>query len=518
MESTPHIEPESEQAPPRTVTSIEGSRLPVDVLFHVMSHASSPTIRATMETCRALNDQGTKYLIRNGVVLRNDRDVTSFSNLIAAKGKAYLAFLQKLTIAFGGVYSDSPEWVSQLAQLLASPESPLDTLVLHASDPLLTASLPIWNAIQSRRSIRHLVLHQAGEPTRLMLSQSRSSLVSAHISAVSSLAAIPGFTSPAELLQANPVSVLNSSAETLEELKWTQTDYLSSVLAQPIPLDLVVQRYPRVRSFTLNYGFAQVGDPASVPNMSPFIRAFPNLTIFSVFPTDPLPSMDAREMDFVLRTRRSRHLEAHPRPEEGGPWPALQELSGGLYALYALAYTPVAAVPTVRIRSCTAFPGVWEEGMLLEVLSGARPTAVDIHVLQWCRASTWQPPKASIVQVLRKLEPCTIRTLRLEIMLGSEAIRGENAATIDELLEDLIPAFSSLPPEVSTLDLTLDWRILSGVSGPSRPPSSWTWDPVAFARRLKGAIPTLSHVSVDLVKDMDLEAFGIPLVRFRGAA
>ncbi|KAI0740543.1 hypothetical protein C8Q76DRAFT_689373 [Earliella scabrosa] len=377
-------------------------RLPFDILANVMAVSPPDSIRSLMSTCHALHGEGPKYLLRNGVVLRDPRDVLSFTNFMFSTNPAYWTLFRVLDIRFGCHDRDkadprsSQEWVSCLTRLLTHPSLFLDTLILHDAESLLLSGRPLEQAISTLSTLRHLTVCNGQTSTRSMLEHLPSRLVSADISLSPYIHAfLPLAQTQAESLRWNPLFLLRRSCDSLEELAWTQHDHLPSPLAQDVPPTTPIPRFARLRKLSLLYGPGSETEEIVdiVPRLAPFVRTFPGLSCLRVAqlraPSSPYTHArldgryDALQALCHVRQENAAALQRLALDDaEPEPWSALAECSGDLPSLFSLSLAlrrePAHPLKRLHVRR---YAGTAEDWTALgAVLEDLRPVSLSVCI------------------------------------------------------------------------------------------------------------------------------------------
>ncbi|TFK82932.1 hypothetical protein K466DRAFT_603280 [Polyporus arcularius HHB13444] len=435
-----------------------------------------------MSTCHALRDECARRLIGEGVELRHERDVISFVQFTSSNSNLYFAFLRELRITASLDGSSPPDsdasgWKKALLRLLAHPMLSLEVLHLNAPEPLLKSE-QIRAAIERLSTIKELSLEEPRKHTWQMMQHLASPLVTVTINVVSK----ERYTLTSALA-VNPVTRLARFSETLETVYWNQEDQYQNPLNISIPVNSVIQRYPRMRDFRMYYynncpGAAYMAFPAAVPDVRPFLVAFPNLQVFQLshfppthkgFDTDNPPSLQRRDLNRL----------AHAALEGGrGPWPELVQCSGDLRSLFYLAHD--GPVHTLQVRSCPAT--AWYLDKLRTIVEDTRPTVLEVQVLEW--DVTTAPPEYSIIEALCTLPVRTVQSLQMELVLPRILVREPQAINREQITDALVVAFKNLAPEIKNIQLYLDFQIITLLGGTLQDQPSWdTLDIRSQARR-----------------------------------
>ncbi|KAI0712597.1 hypothetical protein C8Q76DRAFT_490622 [Earliella scabrosa] len=173
------------------------SRLNTDIWHLVLSYADRHTVSQTMKTCRFLNRDGVKYLLRDGVVLSQmlqPRSIDSFLAFMIGPRiqrvedimRYRFQFLRSLSICFFSVrISASVETVWRITRFFVVCKqyaTNLTRLKISDAEPLMHLDEELPGAIAALTSLTHLEVRDVGDHTSHMLSALCSELVSATIS------------------------------------------------------------------------------------------------------------------------------------------------------------------------------------------------------------------------------------------------------------------------------------------------------------------------------------------------
>ena len=159
-------------------------KVPFDVLAEVMARADPRVIAAMMETCHALYSQGPRHILRHGVVLRDARDLTSFTSFMLSRADtSRFAHFRKLDLATGHLADPYCKWarcaaIDEFLQILQTPALCLETLILQMVDELQDYNSALFAVLASLTTVKHLVLMNGPSHASAMLSASLSRLSS----------------------------------------------------------------------------------------------------------------------------------------------------------------------------------------------------------------------------------------------------------------------------------------------------------------------------------------------------
>ncbi|KAI0740553.1 hypothetical protein C8Q76DRAFT_196589 [Earliella scabrosa] len=292
----------------------ESSKVPFDVIAQIMASSPPSTISSLMATCRVYYEEGPKHLLRDGVVLSDDRDMRRFAAFIFASDSSRFKFFKKLDLTLSRWFAPTDPVVAHIAELLASPSLCLETLILRRAESMLSSYPGVRDAIVGLTSIKHLVVREGWCVAHSVVMDIRSPLSSITFSSTPpSLSGLPTSSTSAPSVQ----GWLDCHSSTLE-----------SILT-----DLVVRTdrpHARIRKLGI------LCDP-DMPDLDILLicDAFPNLSCLELVPNHR-PSLSS--------FKRYRHhssteiLCLHSRNKETqlrSGWPRLEQCSGELEVLYA---------------------------------------------------------------------------------------------------------------------------------------------------------------------------------------
>ncbi|KAI0712587.1 hypothetical protein C8Q76DRAFT_797423 [Earliella scabrosa] len=324
----------------------------LDILHAIMAQCTIAEDRRTlsnmMQTCRTLNYQGARYLLKDGVELCSVEQFLSFLSFACARGNLSeainrmqwlesiiidLQFAPTAEIAesfrlfFGTIISTSPRFVR---------------LEIHAAEELLSKDPQLPNAIAAFTTLRSLMLDQAGEHGLRMLSAMRSSLTDVYlITTMETDSLSPGDRDPRLLLR--------HSASTLRSL--------SIIPNAPLPTSLEGPIYPALRNLYL--------EGVNLPVTAHFVSAFPHLSHFELG--------ECLEED-VDEDQMEQHRNTNALLQvRHGTWPSLRSCRGSLFELYILGLK--CHVSDVEIdQACE------DAQVLIRVLEDTRPAHLTLHI------------------------------------------------------------------------------------------------------------------------------------------
>ena len=125
---------------------MDGALLPFDVLADVMAVLPASSVRSLMATCKILQSEGPKHLLRSGAVLRSVHDILEFVQFLFTQNCAYFALLRSLDIRLGSFLPESRdrdscsvEWTRSLERVLTHPSISLSKLTIDDAENLLAA-------------------------------------------------------------------------------------------------------------------------------------------------------------------------------------------------------------------------------------------------------------------------------------------------------------------------------------------------------------------------------------------
>ncbi|KAI0632970.1 hypothetical protein C8Q77DRAFT_859462 [Trametes polyzona] len=345
-------------------------RLNDDVLLHVLSLSSSkPTICALMRTNRLFYHFGAKYLLAEGVTLRNEQQIESFIYFMLAELDFRIPLLRTLTIKATSL----PPAIGESLELFfyyLSAKGSLCSLMLSPAETLLRSYPKLVCGIAIISSLNSLTLYDIGPFVEVLMGHLRSQLVYADLR----LPVIPRRRFAKEEWEEqqdhehnddataarvpfpdaydDALPLLRQSTNTLRQLQLTTAD--DGFLRQP-PV------FHKVVTLTL-----------SVPNIDEactrlLVRAFPNLRELTTC------DFSTRYDEFDLASFEDMRDSNYEDQLASGTWPSLLYYDGTLAVLFALG---IACPITWLTLSNFDYP--LEPEMLTEVLHCARPVHLEL--------------------------------------------------------------------------------------------------------------------------------------------
>ncbi|KAI0333275.1 hypothetical protein GY45DRAFT_1245159 [Cubamyces sp. BRFM 1775] len=465
-----------------------------------MEMSRHSTISAMMGTCRALcyAPQCSWLLLRNGVALQLDIQITSFLRFMLANPATRFKHLRALTFANGGF---SGEAVDALRIMFAHPLFTIDTLVLHDAEAVLSsgvpmvegpndrwtcADAPLFDSFARLTALKHLTIDELGVRACTLLKKLPSSLVFASIEFGS---ASPRWNRLVGSGNYNPIVTLAHSVDTLEVLKGFP---FSSPLPNVITYNIV---YPRVRR--LEIGFVEDWMRGVVT----YAHAYPNLEHLRIV---ALAGHNSSDDYFItnpflcaeLERRRQHNKEAQV---SHGSWKSLSVLEGGVSAVYALGLA--CKVSELRVAGIVEKKTVHYLG---GVLSDVQPETLSVTVA----SGVMFDEGSTISQILAAPYVQCITSLEMDVLFADS----EGDYDMEEMTNNILKSMSGLL-SLRRLILVLDYAFLTS---PYDSPESWSpnsagsqtryycpaarylseLDLEAYAGRFREAIPTLVEVLI----------------------
>ncbi|KAM5538644.1 hypothetical protein V8D89_007673 [Ganoderma adspersum] len=424
--------------------------LNVDIMHTIMSYATRNIVSNLMKTCRTMNSEGAKHLLKDGVSVGCDAELVSFIYFLMARRNVddslrRLSFFEKFSLHFD---APSPEIAGLLAEFferIAPAALNFTSLEIHTTEALLTSYPPLGAAIAKLTTLEDLELSFGGEHCAELLRTLQSKLVTAIITFGD------GEREDEEIPDRyrNPILLLQGSKSTLESLR---TSFSVSSFYGP--------RYTNVTKLSLSY--------MDLPDIEDYIRAFPNLVSLSAFECsgygdDSEAWEDRREISMLYQA----HNET---------WRSLSYYWGSVLILWTFGLT--CRIPSVELD-------------------------FDDHELEAHR----RPARSSCLlneEFRSVLRVDDLQVLDLRVSFSS---REDNALFVGYFLDalvDLVRATGSAP----IFKLTLDWSFAAGLRrmarGEELPPMPFEvylqdMDVDAYADTLFASAASLKELQVSVV-------------------
>ena len=350
----------------------ESSKVPFDVIAQIMASSPPSTISSLMATCRVYYEEGPKHLLRDGVVLSDDRDMRRFAAFIFASDSSRFKFFKKLDLTLSRWFAPTDPVVAHIVELLASPSLCLETLILRRAESMLSSCPGVRDAIVGLTSIKHLVVREGWCVAHSVVMDIRSPLSSITFSSTPpGLSGLPTSSTSAPSVQ----GWLDCHSSTLESILTDLVVRTGEATLLLYPPSNSIQYLDRPHARIRKLGI--LCDP-DMPDLDILLicDAFPNLSCLELVPNHR-PSLSS--------FKRYRHhssteiLDLHSKNKETqlrSGWPRLEQCSGELEVLYAQGL--VCEVDDLRVwryLDIEALP------LLCEVLKDTRPTKLCFSVV-----------------------------------------------------------------------------------------------------------------------------------------
>ena len=329
-----------------------GDMLNLDILHNIMSFSDRSSTSRLMRTCRTLNHEGAKYLVRQTPCLWSEDGVVSFTQyaLARADGDEMAHRLHWLR----GLQLKSPWYLDSCKKFARAMMSCLSHLVIHAPnfveldlqscEVLFSVDDGFAQVVGAAVRLQKLTLNNANLCALKMLRHSSLRLSSARISVVYE-AVEPSFSD-------HPLLALHNSKDTLRTLT------LENIAFDP---DRSMPRYSNLAHFEFSSLF--------VPPIHHLVQIFPNLQTLKV---GTFPGYNHLN-DTEAEAERQTNIRAQA---QHGTFRALQAYTGSTLALYLFAlacHIPSLSLCDEDRHSC------WDMYMLQTVCARARPTHLRLH-------------------------------------------------------------------------------------------------------------------------------------------
>ncbi|RDX43717.1 hypothetical protein OH76DRAFT_1560147 [Lentinus brumalis] len=446
--------------------------LPFDVISHIMSHSTPSTISALMKTCHAYYREGPKHLLRDGDVLIYASTVARFMQFILAQDGARFAYFRRLEITFGQGKSSV---IEQSAELLANPQLSLETLVLCEAERLLKFDR-FASSFRTTNPVKTLILQDSGPQTCSALQTLGFCLVDLTVSFGRYVSWPKSENGLGGDGWSHLIDSLSSHSHTLEVLRCDSGPSGVSLPRHSLPSTSTPSRAPRAR-FGAVRTLGLVCTPSSSRSKTPFdlaslVHMFPNVNSLELIPNSYRGSIASR----IASSESPGATDKAANLEHGGCWAVLTKCSGELASLCSIGL--VCHVVDLYI---------WDEidsdeqlAMLVPIVLSVRPKCLRLAV-------EGVETLGGVISALRN--PGVEALEMLHVVLAMYELYTEGTAL--DLAEFIFEALKLLPPQVTTLDLFIEFK--GNYTHTPKPDSRALKE---LGRRLTEAAPTLRHVLV----------------------
>ncbi|TFK92905.1 hypothetical protein K466DRAFT_181705 [Polyporus arcularius HHB13444] len=462
-----------EDQPSRDLLSLVGTyssvKLPDDVFLVIMELQSdfgdTCGLSSLSRTCRDLRDIATRFLLRPGVTLRENKDVVSFQVFMSIRTDRRFSYFQGLSVKTGPL---SPDATEALLHLLTQVTD-LSRLAIHDAEGVLGSDPRLPGAFAALTCLKHLEFSATEDPDDEgcveMLMGLKSQLVTAHLDLPSAMRSTRQFGHRRCQL-VNPIRLLEHSTGTLTELSGTNFE------AWTLRSDAI---YPHVKRLQFKFGmFLEI---------SRYILSFPNLSSLEF----------ACGMSFGPGTIEVMAGTNEKSQNEVGCWESLDELAATL--------TDLQAIP-VRCRATTLFVyaserhGTTRISLLADIVARYRPANLRLEVdSQSFRMRT-------LASALRRSEAASfVKTLEVHAVM-----RGKDRSVHmdpDEFFGLVLNTVAELP--LTSFKIHLDHEQRDPATGRAATPSGecdletkfGSWDPAEYIARTRESCPALRELAVE---------------------
>ena len=337
-----------------------------------------------METCKYLNREGSKRILKGGVVVYEEQLASLLLFLRTPMEQLRMAFLHHLFLSLIAPPSHLPSDSLRVFFQDLAIYSSLKTLSIRYSEALIVQDPGLIDLISALKTIEDLRVHAAGDRALSLVRLWQSCLV--HATVELGTCGIWGL-SPAN---ADAVNILKHSQYTLESLKLV----FPGCLMETGPV------YPRVNSLS-------VRGSRYTPYISCYVRTFPNLVTFSfsdihyheILSNADIDAARATNVDFI-RTSSA--------------WSALNSICMPLELLYTYGISRTVREITVDDFGRTEDPRIGY--MLHTVLNDMHPKILKYHATN---CTIFLNPTFVAALSAKRHPPIEILYLRLELVPGS---------------------------------------------------------------------------------------------------
>ncbi|KAI0742611.1 hypothetical protein C8Q80DRAFT_1108124 [Daedaleopsis nitida] len=449
-------------------------KLPYDVLLAVLDildhDADLSGLSCMTQTCHFLRQAGIRHMLARPVTLRTPGDVLSFGLFMLEDERRRFTFLrQGLVIATNHL---PPDAAGSLVELL-SKVSHMETLALLDANQVLASDPRLPDAFASLTCLKRLRISAAqdGDNTDYivyMLRRMKSPLASVTLDIPSALQRWSYGRLNCELN--DPIGLLRNCASTLTELSGTNLEVRRHSVT-----------YPQLRRLRIEFGL--------IPDISPYIMSFPNVTSLHV-------SCGAI---FDSRTLPSFWMMNDDSQQRYGCWSGLEELGGNLEDIYILALR----CPVTTLRVSARHPDC-DLHLLTDILTRTRPANLRLEL----SSATLRPDATiDIASVFQESDAANyIRELELRISFSRNALMGD----LHALLDRMVKAVEALP--LASFRVHFDTESLAPAAGKlhtqhavkASTELSMKRDFVQYIDHIRQACPSLKELVVDCAMTSDL--------------
>ena len=323
--------------------------LNLDILHLVMSLSDRTTVSRVMKTCRILNQEGARHILRGRVTIRDAAGAGSLAEYVLANRDTVrmmerLRWLTSLRLDISQC-QDNPLAIARvITPFFISAASYADNfteLVLDDFETVFAADPELPSAIAALGSLTRLELDWAGPTGSAMLGRLRSQLL--HVEVRYDL----DYPSLADT-DRDSASLVHHSTPTLLSMSLQHAKFSTSAPVYPVLRRLVLADVDLVRTPTRH-----------------LVSTFPHLAILYASDRPSLLHHDDVE------ERREENLAAQ---REHGSWTSLLEFEGSFLALYVLGLA--CRVPLIRVYD----DNYWDldPGRLGAILAETRPMHLSV--------------------------------------------------------------------------------------------------------------------------------------------
>ena len=327
----------------------------IDIMHIIMLYADRRVVSNIMKTCSALNSEGTRYLLADGVTLRRELSIVFFMWFLQARGNSRecfrrLTFINKLTIDF---YSSPQEYVACILEkffeivVQLGAASNLISLTISQAEALFATHPPLTAAIAKLTTLKTLDLQFTGVHSASLLRTLQSSLVTATL--CFDLCDRERENENIPEPDTNSILLLEGSQSTLKSLT------LSFAASSPDG-----PCYANVTCLELSYS-------VDLPYIEDYIRAFPNLLSLKAFgcteDRDDPGIWHHREMAMLYQAQH-------------GTWRSLRDYDGSMLALWFWGLT--CQIPSVSLTFETEY-GV-DPNFINDIILDVRPSHLALRL------------------------------------------------------------------------------------------------------------------------------------------
>ncbi|PIL22888.1 hypothetical protein GSI_15584 [Ganoderma sinense ZZ0214-1] len=436
--------------------------LNMDVMHVILSYATRNVVSDLMKTCHVLNSEGSKYLLKEGVVVESEVQLLSFIFFLVARNNPdnchrRMSLFDNLSLHLDFPSPDVGIGLCHVFENLFPLASNFTFLEIHDAEALLASHPPLGAAIAKLTTLQTLELFSAGEHCAMLLHTLQSHLFTARLT-FGDVDGDPEDVIPE--LDRNPIYLLHGSQSTLESLDTSFS--ASSPWHGP--------RYPNVTTLSLSY--------LDLPSIEDYIRAFPNLQSLSTF--------ECSGYGVVPEDWEERRTASMVYQAQHGTWQSMRHYWGSVLILWLFGLT--CRIPSVTLDFDD---GEVDLDKLNDVLQAARPSSLILKLSEASSLLDERFRSALHVDGLRVLDLCIAFCAPEDYDL-----------VVGDILDSFVDVVRA--SSVTRVKLSLDWTTVAWMKpagAPTTPLEVYLqeMDVDAYADTLFASAASLENLHVSVV-------------------